>query len=602
MNADIFSQEFNELSIPLHGVRLPNFEVEGKYKQELGLKSEVSNVDFLRALCDQSDRLKKISDKAPYLKRLGYELEVINDLSFTDYILLVWSIINFCKENKIPTGAGRGSAAGSLVLYLIGVTHIDPIEHDLYFERFISKTRAKKQVIDGVTYLDGSLMCDVDMDICFANRHKVLEYLEQKYEGNTSKILTTSTYQGKMLIKECGKAVGGKSESEMNEISDLLPRIHGNVVPIDEVYYGKKSEDVELEKPPITGFVEWCDKNPKVFKTALKLRELIKNKGVHASGMILSHSKVLESLPLELSSDKSPISAYTMDWTQLTNLKVDILGVKSLTVVYDVCDQLGISLSDIDINDPLIYQNLYDLKSPHGIFQIEAETAYRALTKIKPKSLAELSGVLALARPGAMQFIDRYATFTNTGECESVHPYFNDVLGDTGGLCLYQEQMMKMANKIGFSLEESEIIRRVVGKKKVKEMAEWEAKIKKKIAEQKLSLEIGEVLWKILDDSKDYSFNKCLSPDTVVETPHGYKMMFEIRPGDQVKGYDKKKDIDIFVDVLAVHNNEKELFEVEMEDGRKIKCSMGHKFMCEDKKMRPLSEIISQDHAILCND
>ena len=191
-----FSDQFSNLDLALHGVRLPSFEINKKYKRQAGVSEDVSNEEFLKALCNRGFKTLKIKSKKrkkAYADRVRHELDIISELGFIDYMLLVWDVINFCKENDIPTGFGRGSAAGSLILYLIGVTGIDPIEHDLFFERFISKIRAKKQVVDGVTYLDGSLMCDVDLDICYYNRGKVIKFLEEKFEGSTSKILPLNT-------------------------------------------------------------------------------------------------------------------------------------------------------------------------------------------------------------------------------------------------------------------------------------------------------------------------------------------------------------------------------------------------------------------------
>ena len=201
-----FASKFENVDLGLHGVRLPEFSIESSAKRHLNLSEDVSNYDFLRGLALNGFKELNINKNLPeykkYVDRAKYELETLKELGFIDYVLLVWDVINFCKTNNIPVGLGRGSAAGSLILYLIGVTRIDPVKYNLYFERFISKIRAKKQVIDGITYLDGSLMCDVDLDICYYNRHKVLEYLENKFKGKTSKILTLNSLSGKLLIKE----------------------------------------------------------------------------------------------------------------------------------------------------------------------------------------------------------------------------------------------------------------------------------------------------------------------------------------------------------------------------------------------------------------
>ncbi len=495
-----FSDNFNELELPLHGVRLPSFDIDKEYKHELGVSEDISNYDFLRELCKKGfKRLnfkKGTKEYKEYGERGKYELKTLKNLGFTDYILLCWDVINFCNKNNIPTGLGRGSAAGSLVLYLIGVTKINPVKRDLYFERFVSKIRAKKKVVDGVTYLDGSLMCDVDLDICYYNRQRVIQYLEEKFEGRTSKILTLNTLSTKLLIKECGKIVGGKSEQEMNEVTSLIPKVFGVVKGLDESYD-------EVEK-----FKDWCDKNRDVYDISLKLRGLIKNKGVHPSGMLLSYSLMDESCPTELSSDKDSVSSFDMNWASLFNVKLDLLGLRGVSVAHDVCQNVGIEMNEIDLEHPIIYQNLQDLRCPHGLFQIEADMAYKVSQQVKPKNLEELSAVLALARPGAMAYVKQYADYANHGTYEPIHPFFDEILSSTGGVALYQEQLMRMANKIGFTLDEAEMLRRIVGKKKVTEVRKWKKKIKAKVKENNLEQQIGDVLWKILEDSSNYSFNK----------------------------------------------------------------------------------------------
>lgn len=500
INTESFNNQFSDINLPFHGVRLPEFIIDHKYKHEVGISEDASNYDFLRALTLKGFKnlnLKKDSKEYhDYINRIKYELDTIKELGFIDYILLVWYVINYCKENNIPVGLGRGSAAGSLILYLIDVTKIDSLKYNLYFERFISKIRAKKQVVDGVTYLDGTLMCDVDLDICYYNRHKILEHLEEKFKGKISKILTLNSLSGRLLIKECGKIVGEKSEQEMTEISSYIPKIYGQVKDIEDTY------------DEVNKFKSWCDENKDVYNTALKLRNLIKNKGVHPSGVLLSYLKLNESCPTEFSSDKESVSSFDMNWVSLFNIKLDILGLRSVSVVDDVCKQIGIKITDIDLNDLSIYRSLQDLKTPHGLFQIEADTNFRVCQKVKPKNLEELSAVLALARPGALDFVNKYAKYTNTQQYEGIHPFFDDILKHTGGVALYQEQLMQMAHKIGFTLDEAEILRRIVGKKKTDEIKAWQKKIESKIKDNKLPKEVGDILWKILEDSANYSFNK----------------------------------------------------------------------------------------------
>jgi len=496
-----FLSQFSKIDLELHGVRLPKFDVPSEYKKQFKLAENADNYDFLRLLCNKGFKKlnleKDTEDFDKYVNRIKHELSILKELGFIDYVLLVWDVVTFCEKEDIPIGPGRGSAAGSIVLYLLGVTQMDPVEHDLYFERFVSKIRAKKKTVKGITYLDGSLMCDVDIDICYHNRPKVIKYLEGKFEGKISKILTFNTLSGKLCMKECGKIVGSVSDSDMNMVSNMIPKLYGQVKDLEEAY-----EEVD-------DFRDWCNENYESYQIALKLRGLIKNKGVHPSAISISYGEMDKSCPTELSKDKdSYVSSYDMNWVSMFNVKLDILGLRAVSVVDDVCKQIGISPNDIDYNDPSIYQNLQNLRSPHGLFQIEAETNFRVCQKVMPKNLNELSAVLALARPGALAFVDQYSDFVNNEVYEPIHPFFDDILTSTGGVALYQEQLMKMANKIGFTLDEAEILRRIVGKKKIIEVKKWKKKIKDKIKKQKLDPEIGDVLWKILEDSASYSFNK----------------------------------------------------------------------------------------------
>ena len=247
-----FYDNFSDLNVNVYGIRLPSFEIDKKIKSQIGVPEDCDNLTFLRSLCEHGLKQKNKYEQA-YIERLEYELSIVDELSFTDYLILVWDVINFCHTNKIPTGLGRGSAAGSLILFSCGVTQIDPIRYGLFFERFISRFRSKKQVINGVTYLDGSLAPDVDLDICYYQRHRVLEYLEKKFENKTAKILTLNTLSSKLLIKECGKVIDEKPESEMTVVSGLIPKVFGQVKDVEEAY-------AEVEE-----FKNWCDENPRIY-------------------------------------------------------------------------------------------------------------------------------------------------------------------------------------------------------------------------------------------------------------------------------------------------------------------------------------------------
>jgi len=451
-------QKYQQPTLP--GVKLPQIIIEQKYYDILGIPNTSSNYQFLRKLCHKGVLEKEIDKKENaqiYYERVKTELSLFEELGFIDYVLLNWDILKFCHENEIPTGPGRGSAAGSLVLYLIGVTKVDPIQYELYFERFVSKSRAKKIIVDGETYLDGSLLADVDNDIAYERRQEVIKFIEQKYSGKTCKILTLNTLSSKLCVKECGKLVGELPESSVNEISDLIPKKFGKVASL-------KNACQENDK-----FREWANENKKIFEIAQKLEGLIKNTGVHPSGIAISHYDLEEIMPLQTTGEGDLVSGYDMNDVASLCVKFDILGLRTLSVIHDVCKQIGFDITKLDMQSEEIYSYLQNLQTPQGLFQIEADTNFKVAQKVRPKNLEQLSAVVAIARPGALDFLDRY---------------------------------------VGFTLDESEQLRRIVGKKKVDQMAAWQDKIKEKIEQNNLDPVIGEVLWKVAEDSANYSFNK----------------------------------------------------------------------------------------------
>lgn len=495
-----FSENFTDYKDSMEpGVLLPKIKIPSKEYDRLNVDADIDNFEFLKSLCRIGIKEKSINkkeNKNKYYERAKEELNILNELGFVDYILLNWDILEFCHKSNIPTGPGRGSAAGSLVLYLINVTKIDPIENDLFFERFVSKSRARKIEHNNKIYLDGSLLADIDNDIAYEHRPQVIQYIEKQHPGRTAKILTLNTLSGKLCIKECIKIIGEYDESEASRISDMIPKQFGKVVPLKSAI--KESEE----------FSNWAKDNEEIISVAMSIENLNKNTGVHPSGIAICSSNISEICPIQKNADGVTITGYDMNWVAELMVKFDILGLRTLSVIDNTCKSLDIKASEIDLNSEEVYLPLQELNSPHGLFQIEAETDFKVCKKIKPKNMEELSAVLAIARPGALDFLPHYERYVHTGQFQSVHPFFDDVLSYTGGIPLYQEQLMKMAVKVGFTLDESEQLRRIVGKKKIDKMQEWKQKIKDKILENKLPQEISEILWKVAEDSANYSFNK----------------------------------------------------------------------------------------------
>ena len=483
------------------GVDLPKTVVDANKLEEIGLSLDSSTKEILYELARKGLREKgitKFKNKEAYFERAKQELETFEELGFTDYILLNWDVLNFCHENNIPTGAGRGSAAGSLVLFLLGVTNIDPIPHDLFFERFVSKTRAKK-VTDkrGKEFLVGSLLPDVDSDISYDQRQKVIQYIERKHEGKTAKILTFNTFSSKLCIREATKYFDEAREDDANEVSDMIPKLHGKVFPLEQA----REESGK--------FKVWVKEHSKTFKNALKIENLPKNTGVHPSGIAICAEKIENVVPLQKTKDGDLITGYDMSDVADLMVKFDILGLRTLTIAHKTCEKVDIDIEDIDPNDQMIYDILQDFRHPTGLFQISAETNFKVCKEIKPININELSDVVALARPAALEFVDTYKTQKDFPSELNLHPELDKILSWSKNVILYQEQLMQIAHKVfGLSLEEAEILRRIVGKKKVDEMPKWKDRIYDAAIEKGLEEKIADFYWNSLVAAAHYSFNK----------------------------------------------------------------------------------------------
>lgn len=480
------------------GVQLPSVTIDQRFYNELELPNTTSNYNFLRRLCwkgIQEKGIDKLPNKQEYYDRVKRELETFEELSFVEYVLLNWEVHTFCIEQKIPKGYGRGSCAGSLVLYLCQVTDVDPIKYGLFFERFVSRSRAKKIIDDdGTVYLDGSLLADVDSDIAYDRRQEVMKFIEERHSGRTAKILTLGTLSSKLCLRECGKIVEGLNEDDVKVISDNVPKAFN--IPLDLKDALKESEKLR----------SLAEQYPKVFQIAQKLEGLVKNTGVHASGIAICAEGIEELMPVQMTKEGETVSGFEMNDVASLAVKFDILGLKTLTVVADCCKQLGITMKDLDPENPAGYEPYKNLIAPQGLFQIETAATFGICKKVRPSNLAQLSAVTAISRPGAMQFADKYAEYVATGEFQSPHPFLDDVFSVSGGNCIFQEQILRALNKVGFSLEECETCRKIIGKKLVDKMPEWEQKLRDKVKENNLDPKIADILWKVMSDSANYSF------------------------------------------------------------------------------------------------
>lgn len=577
------------------GVILPNISIDQRFYDELGLKNTVSNYEFLRQLCWKGIKDKgidKLPNKQDYYNRVKRELETFEELGFCPYILLNWQILSFCEKEKIVTGKGRGSCVGSLVLYLLKVTHIDPLPNKLYFERFVSKNRAKKIIDDdGTVYLDGSLLPDCDHDIEYTSRASVINHINDRFNGQTSKILTLNTLSGKMCMKECLKIAEGCSEDEANAVSDAIPKKFGKV--LDLVDAEKESEK----------FAQYAKKHQKAFKIAKKLEGLVKNAGVHPSGIAISDQKIDDAIPLQMTKEGDIISGFEMGDVSSLMVKFDILGLRTLSVVQQTAEMVGIDYKSFEPPPEQTYVYLQNLVAPQGIFQIETDTGFRVCQKVKPNNLDELSDVLSLSRPGSIAFLDEYCKVKEgSQEVAERWPSLDKILNETKGTILFQETLMRVCNEVfGLSLLDAESVRRATGKKKKEEMEVWKPVIFNNAKEKGIPENVAQFFWDAMIASADYSFNRCLIPETIVQTPEGLKTLQEIEIGDKVLSLEVDSGRNIYSEVVEKIESTAEVFEFEMEDGTIISCSMNHKFLCDDGKMRKISEILKNNFSITCN-
>ncbi len=433
--------------------KLPEYDVPEGYADAF---------DYLRSLCEDGMKRRYPDADDALRKRLEYELGVIKKMGYVDYFLIVWDYINFAKSHGIPVGPGRGSAAGSIVSYCMGITDIDPIRYQLLFERFLNPERVS--------------MPDIDVDFCFVHRQDVIDYVVRKYgTDRVVQIITFGTLQAKGVVRDVGRALN-IPYAKCDAIAKMIPKDLG--ITLQDALDRPGSE--------LKAAYDTDDEVKRIIDTSLRLEGLPRHSSMHAAGVVISRKPVDEYVPLAKANDGSVTTQYTMgQLEELGLLKMDFLGLRTLTVIRDACDQIekthGIRLDmlKIDYED----KNVYDMISAgktEGVFQLESAGMTSFMKELKPHNLEDVIAGIALYRPGPMDFIPKYIRGKEISESggeagnriEYDTPQLEHILAPTYGCIVYQEQVMQIVQDLaGYSLGRADLVRRAMSKKKAEVMA-----------------------------------------------------------------------------------------------------------------------------------
>ncbi len=450
---------------------------------------------YLRELCYEGLRERygeRAASDAELIKRLDYELGVLERTGFVSYLLIVWDFIHFAKEKGIPVGPGRGSAAGSMVAYVLGITDIDPLQYGLIFERFLNPDRVSPP--------------DIDVDFCEARRGEVLEYVRQKYgERRVAQIITFGKLKAKSVIRDVGRVMG-LSYRDADRIAKMIP----NELNI--------TLDSAVEKnPELKRAVATEPATRQLFDYAKVLEGLSRNAGVHAAGVVIADRDLSDYIPLCRDVKGSDvISQYPMGpLNDLGLLKMDFLGLKTLTVIEDTLGLIhkrepDFSLKNIPLDDPAAFA-LYNRGETIGLFQMESGGMTSLSKQLDVKKLDDIIALIALYRPGPMELIPEYVKAKKgITSIKYLHPLLEEICADTYGVMIYQEQVMAAASKLaGYSLAQADLLRRAMGKKDKEKMAKERKNFiegcarTNKIAEKKAN-----AIFDLLEKFAGYGFNK----------------------------------------------------------------------------------------------
>lgn len=484
-------------TVDTRGYLFPKYEIPKEY-------GDISPADYFEKLAKEGlekilEGQKNLSKEKiqEYKERLDYEINVIKNMGFSEYFLIVQDFINYAKNNGIPVGPGRGSAAGSLVAYALGITEVDPLKHGLIFERFLNPDRIS--------------MPDIDVDFCMDNRDRVIEYVREKYgKESVAQIITFNFMKSKMVIRDVARVLGFPYQEADRIAKMILPGpIQGSTLTIDE----------NLEAHP--DFKKLYETDPKVrelLDLSRKLEGSARHTGIHAAGIVIAPGPLDDYVPVYRDKNGELATQFEMKTLeQLGLVKMDFLGLKTLTEL-DLMKKLIKQRHGIDVDyrsltfdDEKVFQ-LFQSGKTTGVFQLESKGMQDLLVRLKPNHFDEIIAILALFRPGPLMsgMVDEYIERKH-GRKEIVYPFeeVKDILAETYGLIVYQEQIMFIANILsGFTMAEADTLRKAIGKKNPETMAKMKNRFIEGAVERGFDREKITKLWEDIEKFASYSFNK----------------------------------------------------------------------------------------------
>ncbi len=473
------------LTLDFSQIHLPHFPLpEGE-----------DDFNFLKKLCQKNfnQKYKKSDQRAQ--ERLEYELGVIKQTGFSSYFLIIWDLIKFAKENHIPVGPGRGSAAGSIVSFLLNITDVDPLAYDLLFERFLNPARIS--------------MPDIDIDFCYEKRSEILNYVSRRYgKENVAQIITFGTMLARAVVRDVGRVMDF-TYSEVDKIAKMIPASVGHTVTLQEAI----SVNPDLER-----IYKNDQKIRKLIDVATQLEGVSRHASTHAAGVVVSDKPLQERIPLSRGSEGEIITGMDMDSLEKTGmLKMDFLGLKTLTVISETEKIIKRTLQkDIDIAQiPFSDQKTFSLLSKGktiGIFQLESRGMREILQKMKPSSFEDIIAVLALYRPGPLgsgmvdDFIERKQ---GKKRIHYPHPRLEKILKKTYGIIVYQEQIMQIVAELaGFDMARADMLRKAIGKKIPEIIQQQKQLFLQGCKKNNIPSQAANQIFDLIDYFSGYGFNK----------------------------------------------------------------------------------------------